>query len=122
MEEKTNRPKPSMILRHQDGKTTKVYVLDEGDSMPMNSSTNYDHHYQGAGIITVTEHRGRTYQSEYHVNDPNFWKWINSLANAGISVIKDMGSGEWNKFRKEQNDFIDKYPAIKSIHDKKEDK
>lgn len=99
MEEKTGSPKPMVVLKHKDTKT-KIFALDEGDSYPANTSTNYDHRYFGPSLVIKTE--GHGHQSiEYYVNDFQAWEWIDQMMNLGMKYLEENPDFDQIKFKQE---------------------
>ena len=116
MKHKTSEPKPLAILQHSKTVKTEIYVLDEGDLMSMNSSTNYDHKYKGPSIITKDSNSKNEYKNEYYVNDPHIWYWIESLMRLGIKYLDEHPDFNSLKFQQKiRNEYDDRKPYI-SMH------
>jgi hypothetical protein len=85
-----NNPAPVVQLTDLDGTVTdQLFVLLKGQYMARNTSTNYDHTFDGPALIHV-EHRTmgrRSYEGD--PNDRELWSWINKLAQVGYLVLNN---------------------------------
>jgi len=118
MKEKTNEPKPLAVLTHEKGVVDEIYVLDEGDSMAWNMSTNYDHHMEGASLV-LRRLSGMEEKHEYYVNDPRIWHWMESLMRLGIKYIKEHPDENVFVLQEEIKQEYEKRKPYVSMHKKK---
>lgn len=123
MKEKTNEPIPLVRIEHSEHNVTEIFVLDEGDSMAWNSSTNYDHHMRGPSLVTKNTHSGSDIR-EYHVNDPEAWKWINHMMRMGKKYLEwAEGAEDFDAYEaKKESDRLlkEEYPKHRHVSMHKE--
>jgi len=96
----------------------KIYVLDEGESLPMNSSTNYDHHYEGSAMIAVQKNQMHTNRHESWANDFEAWSNVDFLVNMGLKYLDGITHAESNEARKIFEEERSKRKPLTSIHQK----
>lgn len=115
-------PKPSAVLKHRNDVTTEIYVLDEKDSMAMNSSSNYDYHYEGPGIVIITRSNGMIFKDEHFVNDPDLWLWFEALMRLGLEYLKEFKGFDFGTYKSNLKDIIEKRKPYTSSFKKIADK
>lgn len=117
--EKFNNRRAVIQYPFENGGHCEVFLLDEGESLPMNSSTNYDHHYFGSGMIIINHTKMNTVRNESWANDFEAWDMFDWLINLGCEKLEGMTQEEVDNHKEA---FIEKrnqrQPRI-SVHDKK---
>ena len=120
MKKKTGEPKPLAILKYSEDITDEIYVLDEGDWMAWNTSTNYDHHMQGPSIvIRKISQTGGHEKYEHYVNNPDTWHWIESLMRLGLRYMTEHSDHDSHKFIEEIKKEYESRNPYKSLHKNK---
>ena len=92
--------KAQVVIPRENG-VIELYVLDENDSMPTNTSTNYDHHYEGSGLVYVDKSNGLFEQSETYVDDKHTWEWIEKMMRLGFKYLEQNPQFNMTKFEDE---------------------
>jgi len=95
MKEKTNEPTPVVMI----GEHVSLFVLDEGDTYPMNTSTTYNHRFHGPSLVHRDTHQGMK-SNEYYVNDSDLWEWIDQMMQLGEKYLKEHPDFDMVEFRK----------------------
>lgn len=67
--------------------TTKIFILDQNETLPTLMSSNYNHKFRGPGIIVECVNVTRVVD-EYNVNDNAIWGWISKLIAKGNKKAK----------------------------------
>lgn len=116
-QEGVNRPKAQIVLTHKNG-VDEWFVLGENDSMPMNSSTNHDHHYQGSGLIVIKKN-GMKSQHETYVNDRGMWLYLERMVRLGQRYMDENPDFNVYDFDDKLREEYEKREPIKSIHDER---
>jgi hypothetical protein len=111
METKTSKPTPLVVIDHKNKQQTKIFMLDEGDSYPMNTSTNYDHRYFGPSLVFKNEGRGNQ-SSEHYVNDFEAWEYIDQMMQLGKKYLDEHPDFNMIEFRQEIQKRREKYKEM----------
>lgn len=83
--------KPDIGFKYEMGRTqVKVFILSADDSLPTNTSTEYNHTFRGPGIVIERFSNGSREVREHDLNDPNVWKWISRLVRDGLTGLKGL--------------------------------
>lgn len=123
MKEKTSEPKPVVRIEHNgENDYTEIYVLDKGDSMAWNQSTNYDHHMSGPSLVFKRVTRNGTEISEHYVNDHDAWLWIDKMMRLGSKYLEenpDFNGWEFgDELKKERAEYKPHVSHFKNKKDK----
>jgi len=116
MKEKTREPKPVASLEWDGEVHTWYYMLDEGDSMAWNTSTNYDHHMSGPSLV-----RAKAIGVDLHemyVNDPDAWLHLHALIRWGCKYMQEhnLNWKDIDKFKEQLQKEIDERGPWVSMH------
>ena len=75
--------KPDIIASHGESKIA-IWLLADGDSVSVRSSTNYDHRSTGPGMFIEETSPNGTRKSECYLNDTDTNLWLSRLITAGL--------------------------------------
>lgn len=113
MEKKTHEPKPMVVIDFKNNRKLKIFILDEGDSFAMNTSTNYDHRYKGPSLIFANTGRGFQ-SSEHYVNNFEEWHYIDKMMQLGRKYLDEHPDFDMQAFDKKIKERRSKYKPHKS--------
>ena len=114
MKEKTKEPIPLVVINHNEDQRTEIFMLDEGDKMAWNSSTNYDRYMSGPSLVFKKEGFG-TEINEHYVNDFEAWQWIDMMMQLGVKYLDENPDFNIMKYRKETIQKREKYKEMKHV-------
>lgn len=76
---------PDIGIQNKDGSTIKIFVLAEFESLPRFTSTKYDHHFHGPGVIYETVGPSGRWWEEHYVNKKSIWEYVSRLIRDGLA-------------------------------------
>lgn len=79
----------------------RIWILLEGDSVSMNTSTNYDHRSEGPGMFMESQSTCGTNWIEGYSDDSQIWDWINGMVNLGMRYIEENPTADIRAMRQE---------------------
>lgn len=119
MKEKTREPIPMVRLEYNKHDTMEIFMLDEGDSMAWNTSTNYDHHMSGPSLVFVRRNHG-TQTTEHHVNDFKQWHYIDKMMRLGMKYLEENPDFDMRAYDEELREIRKQYKPHVSFHKNKD--
>ena len=115
MKQKRTEFLPSLIITHEDGSETEIFITDQDEWFPWNSSTNYDHQAEGPSAFMVKDNRRD--KTELYVDDPKVWNWVQAFIDLACEHLNEINNEEWQERLKKAEDKIKNAKPYKSFHE-----
>lgn len=77
---------PDIGFKFPDGTTIKIFVLAEFESLPTRTSTVYNHHFLGPGVIYEKQGPDGRWWEEHYVNEKSIWRYVSRLLRDGLTA------------------------------------